>query len=123
MASKTPASRGFFAVCPPPDVTHPELRAAGLALRHCPGWLVQPDQLFQQLIAAVPWRQEHIRLFGRTHSLPRLTCWMADPGCGYRYSGLSNVIGATSAPSERLPGRHGTGKSSSRTRSKRRERD
>ena len=88
MASKTPAPRGFFAVCPPPDVTSPELRAAGLALRHCPGWLVQPDQLFQQLIAAVPWRQEHIRLFGRTHALPRLTCWMADPGFRYRYSGL-----------------------------------
>ena len=40
----------------------------------------------------MPWKQEAITLYGRRHPLPRLTCWMADPGCGYRYSGLSNVI-------------------------------
>lgn len=38
----------------------------------------------------IPWRQESITLFGRTHPLPRLTCWVADPGCSYRYSGLAN---------------------------------
>jgi alkylated DNA repair dioxygenase AlkB len=40
----------------------------------------------------VPWKQEAITLYGRRHPLPRLTCWMADPGCGYRYSGLANAI-------------------------------
>jgi len=48
--------------------------------------------LLAALQAEVPWKQEAITLYGRRHPLPRLTCWMADPGCGYRYSGLSNVI-------------------------------
>lgn len=60
----------------------------GLALRHWSGWHRQADGLIQQLLDQVPWRQESIRLFGRVHPLPRLTCWMADPGCDYRYSGL-----------------------------------
>jgi alkylated DNA repair dioxygenase AlkB len=66
----------------------------GLRLRHWPAWL--PPARAAELLAAlrneVPWKQEAITLFGRRHLLPRLTCWMADPGCGYRYSGLANVI-------------------------------
>ena len=66
----------------------------GLALRHWPGWLAPPAAaaLLARLQAEVPWKQEAITLYGRRHLLPRLTCWMADPGCGYRYSGLANVI-------------------------------
>jgi len=66
----------------------------GLRLRHWPAWL--PPARAAELLAAlrneVPWKQEAITLYGRRHLLPRLTCWMADPGCGYRYSGLANVI-------------------------------
>jgi alkylated DNA repair dioxygenase AlkB len=66
----------------------------GLRLRHWPGWLppAEAAALLGQLRAEVPWKQEAITLYGRRHPLPRLTCWMADPGCGYRYSGLANVI-------------------------------
>ena len=60
----------------------------GLALRHWPGWLANADGWFSDLRDQVPWKQEAITLFGRTHDLPRLTCWMADPGCRYRYSGI-----------------------------------
>jgi alkylated DNA repair dioxygenase AlkB len=64
------------------------------SLRHLPGWVAGPvaDGWLLQLQQEVPWKQEHITLYGRRHAMPRLTCWMADPGCGYRYSGLENVI-------------------------------
>ena len=66
----------------------------GLRLRHWPAWLdsATADRLLAQLRAEVCWKQEAITLYGRRHPLPRLTCWMADPGCGYRYSGLDNAI-------------------------------
>ena len=66
----------------------------GLRLRHWPAWLPEgrAAELFAALQDEVPWKQEAITLYGRRHLLPRLTCWMADPGCGYRYSGLANVI-------------------------------
>ncbi len=71
-----------------------ELEGPGLRLRHWPAWLppARAAELLAALQAEVPWKQEAITLYGRRHPLPRLTCWMADPGCGYRYSGLSNVI-------------------------------
>ena len=40
------------------------------------------------LLDEVPWRQEHVRMFGRQIPMPRLTCWMGDPGCSYAYSGV-----------------------------------
>ena len=35
----------------------------------------------------IPWQQPRLRLYGREHPTPRLCCWLADPGCSYRYSG------------------------------------
>ncbi|MFM7086371.1 MAG: alpha-ketoglutarate-dependent dioxygenase AlkB family protein [Cyanobium sp.] len=63
----------------------------GLRLRLWQDWLPQPEQALQLLLAEVPWRQEEITLWGQRHRLPRLTCWMADPGCTYRYSGLQQI--------------------------------
>lgn len=60
----------------------------GLRLRHWPGWLEAEPDLLSRLNRQVRWKQETIRLWGRCHPLPRLTGWMADPGCVYRYSGL-----------------------------------
>ena len=57
-------------------------------LRCWSGWHHAADAFMETLLHQVPWRQESIRLFGRVHPLPRLTCWMADPSCDYRYSGL-----------------------------------
>jgi alkylated DNA repair dioxygenase AlkB len=76
----------------------------GLRLRHWRAWLPSPraDALEEQLVAEVPWKQEAISLYGRRHLLPRLTCWMADPGCGYRYSGLENVLEPWSAATAEL---------------------
>ncbi|MDM7953178.1 MAG: alpha-ketoglutarate-dependent dioxygenase AlkB [Cyanobium sp. CZS 25K] len=63
-------------------------------LRHRRGWVsaAEADGWLAQLQQEVPWKQEHITVYGRRHAMPRLTCWMADPGCGYRYSGLENSI-------------------------------
>lgn len=63
----------------------------GLRLRHWRGWLAQTESVCEALRQEVPWRQERITLWGQTHPLPRLTCWMADPGCSYTYSGLRNA--------------------------------
>lgn len=63
-------------------------------LRHWRGWLgaAEADDWLERLRLEVPWKQESITVYGRRHAMPRLTCWMADPGCGYRYSGLENAI-------------------------------
>jgi alkylated DNA repair dioxygenase AlkB len=68
--------------------------AAAPSLRHWRGWVgaAEADAWLEQLRQEVPWKQEFITVYGRRHAMPRLTCWMADPGCGYRYSGLENAI-------------------------------
>lgn len=49
-------------------------------------FLTETAGLQAALAAEVPWRQEHVRMFGRVIPMPRLTCWMGDPGCSYTYS-------------------------------------
>jgi len=83
---------------PPGPSTSPQVvTAAGLALRYWPLWLAEAAVVLDQLRLEVPWKQEHITLFGKTHPIPRLTCWMGDPGCHYTYSGLRNAIEPWSA--------------------------
>lgn len=41
-----------------------------------------------ELIDSVPWRAEHIVIWGRSRPQPRLTAWFGDPGTEYSYSGL-----------------------------------
>ncbi len=43
--------------------------------------------LLAALREAVPWEVHRIRLFGREHASPRLSCWIGDPQASYRYSG------------------------------------
>ena len=53
------------------------------------GWLAPAaaDALLGALRAQVPWEVHRIRLFGREHASPRLSCWIGDPEAVYRYSG------------------------------------
>ena len=67
------------------------LEQPGLRLHHWHGWLADAAAIRVAVIEEVPWRQERIRLWGQTHPQPRLSCWMADPGCLYSYSGLVNA--------------------------------
>jgi alkylated DNA repair dioxygenase AlkB len=72
--------------------------AAGLALRHWPGWLLRVGpatglgaaDLERHLRHDLAWSQPRVRLHGREHPVPRLCCWLADPGCSYRYSGMAH---------------------------------
>jgi len=54
-----------------------------------PHWLVadSADALLATLRNAIPWEVHRIRLFGREHASPRLSCWIGDPDASYRYSG------------------------------------
>ncbi len=45
----------------------------------------EADAWFEQLQAEIPWQQHRLRLFGREHDEPRLSCWMGE--AAYRYSG------------------------------------
>lgn len=46
--------------------------------------------LMNALQEEIPWKQEHIKLFGKTHPTPRLTAWHGDAHCVYKYSGVVN---------------------------------
>lgn len=46
------------------------------------------DAAFAELRATVPWRQEHLRMFGELVAVPRLEAWIADDGLDYTYSGI-----------------------------------
>lgn len=78
----------------------------GLRLRHAPAWLqaaeVDTAALLRQLQVDLPWQQPTVTVYGRRYLTPRLTCWVADPGCSYRYSGLDQVITPWSPPLEKL---------------------
>jgi alkylated DNA repair dioxygenase AlkB len=47
------------------------------------------DSLFDLLERDLSWQQDHITLFGQTHSVPRLQAWYGDFGADYGYSGMS----------------------------------
>jgi len=77
---------------PPLSPSVEVIQRDGLALRYWRNWLVDADAVMEQLLALVPWSQDTITMWGKTHPIPRLTCWMGDPGCHYTYSGVSNPI-------------------------------
>ena len=55
-----------------------------------PSWLspVESASFFQRLHDEVPWRQDQITLYGKTHDVPRLNAWYGDPGRVYTWSGI-----------------------------------
>jgi len=46
------------------------------------------DRFFADLYECVNWRQDTIKIFGKTKPLPRLTAWYGDEGQSYTYSGI-----------------------------------
>ena len=52
-----------------------------------------PDQeataLFETLMQETPWRQDDIRIFGKTYAQPRLTALYGQYGKPYTYSGIT----------------------------------
>ncbi|QNP41414.1 alpha-ketoglutarate-dependent dioxygenase AlkB family protein [Lysobacter solisilvae (ex Woo and Kim 2020)] len=58
-------------------------------LAYDPQWLeaAAADRLLVELRDGVAWENHRVRLFGREHPSPRLSCWIGDPDTAYRYSG------------------------------------
>ena len=47
----------------------------------------------------IAWRQDHIKIYGKTIPLPRLSAWYGDPDCAYSYSGISLPWGSVAVAS------------------------
>lgn len=44
---------------------------------------------FEQLVEAVSWTQDEIKIAGKQIPIPRLQCWIADADLTYTYSGIA----------------------------------
>ena len=49
---------------------------------------VESDQIFQELLSKIKWRQDKMKLYGKEYELPRLTAWYGDDGKSYTFSGI-----------------------------------
>lgn len=61
----------------------------GALALYAQAFVAEAPAWFAALTAEVRWEQHWLTLFGRRIAAPRLSAWYAEPGCGYRYSGLS----------------------------------
>lgn len=43
-----------------------------------------------ELSNAINWKQENIKMFGKTHPVPRTIAWHADSGLNYKYAGVNH---------------------------------
>ena len=48
------------------------------------------DTLFEQLLVQVEWREEVLKMFGRSVKVPRLIACFGEPAVSYRYSGVEH---------------------------------
>ena len=57
-------------------------------LQFAPSWLEPPeaDALLEALRGQIAWETHRIRIFGKEHDSPRLSCWIGDAGASYVYS-------------------------------------
>lgn len=51
---------------------------------------IAADQLEQVDFDHINWKQDRIKLYGKSMPLPRLTAWYGDPGAAYAYSGIKS---------------------------------
>lgn len=60
-------------------------------LRYYPNFFEQKeaDVVFEQLMNIVPWQQDNIKVFGKTHLQPRLTALYGDNDKSYSYSNIT----------------------------------
>jgi alkylated DNA repair dioxygenase AlkB len=49
----------------------------------------EANPLLTSLLQKTPWRQDEIRIFGKTHPQPRLTALFGNNGNSYSYSGIT----------------------------------
>ena len=49
----------------------------------------QADIIFAELVKKIPWQQDDIRVYGKTHPQPRLTALFGNEGKPYSYSNIT----------------------------------
>jgi alkylated DNA repair dioxygenase AlkB len=49
----------------------------------------ESDRLFSELYSSTDWKQEFIKVYGKSIPIPRLTAWYADSGKSYTYSKIA----------------------------------
>ncbi len=49
----------------------------------------ESDALFDTLKNNIEWKQDFIKMFGKSHPIPRLTAWYGDEKKTYTYSGIT----------------------------------
>ena len=88
------------------EPTIERIERPGLRLTLRRRWLQQNGHctgaLLDELIRSSGWQQPTLTLYGRRHPVPRLTSWMGDPGCSYRYSGIEHRPQPFSGVADRL---------------------
>ncbi|MFT5576544.1 MAG: alkylated DNA repair dioxygenase AlkB [Bermanella sp.] len=65
-----------------------ELGASRLGVLN--GFIEDHRQLYQQLCDEIDWDQPSVRVYGKSHKVPRLTAFYGDECVEYRYSGLNH---------------------------------
>ena len=65
-----------------------ELGASRLGILN--GFVENHWTLYQQFCDELDWQQPSVRLYGKSHPVPRLTAFYGDDGVEYRYSGLTH---------------------------------
>jgi alkylated DNA repair dioxygenase AlkB len=60
------------------------------------------DALFDALLNGIPWRDDHITLYGKTHLLPRRQQWFADGDRHYTYSRIEMAPTPWTPPMEQV---------------------
>lgn len=43
---------------------------------------------YNSFLSNINWRQEEIKMYGKTHLVPRKTAWYEYPDFNYKYSGI-----------------------------------
>jgi alkylated DNA repair dioxygenase AlkB len=51
--------------------------------------LDKTDEYYKALLNTINWKQEHIKMYGKTSPVPRKTAWYGDEGFSYKYSGIN----------------------------------
>ncbi|WP_217602898.1 alpha-ketoglutarate-dependent dioxygenase AlkB [Chitinophaga sp. GbtcB8] len=51
----------------------------------------EADTLFQELTQGIHWKQESMKMYGKTVLFPRLMAWHGDAGSAYAFSGTTYV--------------------------------
>ena len=49
----------------------------------------EADTLMPHCLTDLPWRQDHIRIAGKSIPIPRLQCWLGTPDAHYSYSNIA----------------------------------